>query len=80
MKLLFLLRGAHYKLRHKLIILDNLNIYSGIAILAIKCCLMVMFVAITNKLPTFSGLPREVCYSHISPIQMFLGGGSGPLL
>lgn len=38
MKSLFLLSGTHYQLRRTLIILENLNIYSGIAILASKRC------------------------------------------
>lgn len=46
MKSLFLLRATHYKLRHTLIIPEHLSIYSGTAILAIKCYLGVMLVAL----------------------------------
>lgn len=60
MKSLFLLSVTHYKLRHKLIILQNLNIYSGITILTLKCYLGVMLVALTNS--KLSVAEHDKCY------------------
>lgn len=80
MKSLFLLSGTQYKLRHKLIILENLNICSGIAVLAIiKCCLGVTLVAITNS--RISVAEHKKCcllLTHVSKTNGS-GAGSGPL-